>query len=258
MENKSNEIIKSIFTPVIPNYGKRIAAFILDAICVFVVGMGFALLFSFIFDFDSINNALNDKFVLYGIKYLDENGVLQTTSVDAINYDVMWNQFYEDEVAVSLYNKVVDLTILIPALALGFSLLIFELIVPIILKHGRTIGYFVFKIALISNDDIEIKFIQLFIRFLIGKLIINGLVLGICILMIIFGRANIFIALVAIGIILINLGMLLFDYKKVSIPDKIAKIYPCEYEGQMFFRTLEELNLEKGKEAYRNNAHKDY
>ncbi len=260
MENKENieSLISSFYKPKLPSFSKRIAAYILDFICVAIVCVGLCLLFSFLFGYDKANDALNLKYVEYGLKYYDEENNLLIKEGTTEELSALWELFDQDEKAIQLWNKVVDLSLIIPILSVSISIFIFEFIVPLFMKHGRSIGRYAFKIALITNEGIEVKMIHLFIRFLFGKLMITALIPLICILSVLLNMANPFIVIMLLGIWIINLILIIKSKNHIGISDFLAKVYPCEIEGQTFFDSVEELNAKKEEEVNRYHRKKVY
>lgn len=260
MENKESveTLITSFYKPKLPSFSKRIGAFILDFICIIIILVGLCLLFSVLFGYDQTNEALDLKYIEYGIKYYDEENNLLITKGTDEELALLWNLFDQDAEAVHLWERIVDLSLIIPILSLTLSMLIFEFLIPLIMKHGRSIGRYVFKIGLITNEEIEVKGIHLFIRFLFGKLIINSLIPLICLLLVYLNLANFLSVMILFCILIINLAFIIFSKNHIGISDRLAKVYPCEMEGQTFFNSVEELNKKKQEEMKRYNRKKVY
>ena len=223
-------ILDSLYKPKLASYLKRIAAVILDIICVIILGVGVAYLLSALSKFDATQEALNLKYIEYGLKVYDDSHKLVWVTLSNEEMAVLYNNFEQDLQAVTLYGQLVDKTMIIPIIAASVSIIVFELIIPLCLKHGRTIGMYVLKIAMVTNDDIEVSFSNLFIRCIFGKLIIGTLVPILCGLMIYFSMANLFILIILALIIIVNIVLIFKSKKHASIPDMIGKVYMCELE----------------------------
>lgn len=248
-KEEQKAILDSLYKPKLASYLKRIAAVILDVICVVILAVGIAYLFSILLNFDATKDALDAKYIQYGLKVYDESHKLVWVDLSSEEMSILYNAFEQDSEAVNLYGQLVDKTMIIPIIAASVSLLVFELIIPLCLKHGRTIGMYVSKIAMVTYDDIEVSFSNLFIRFLFGKLIICTLIPILCCLMIYFSMANIFILIILALIVIINIVLLFVNKRHAAIPDILGKVYVCELEGQLFFYDVEELKKAKKDKA---------
>lgn len=252
-KNTQNEeaLIRSLYVPKSPSFTRRIAAFILDFISVLIVAIGVGYLTATFIGYDKTQKALDAKYVEYQIKeYNDEGKLIISEASDEI-LAIRWNQFEQDEEACRLWDEMVDKTLPIPIVGITMALLIFELIVPLCLKNGRTIGMYVFKISLITKEDIQVKFKNIFIRFLFGKLLVNAILPILCFLMFYFNRANFIIVCILMTILLSNLFLLISSKRHITVPDYFGSVFPCDTEGQFFFETIDELNHAKCEEAKR-------
>lgn len=257
--NQNDALIHSIYKPKSPSFSKRIGAFILDLICVLIIAIGVAFLTAVINGYDKTQKALDEKYIQYRIKEYNEDGKLVIVEASDEELALRWNQFEQDEEACRLWDEMVDKTLPIPIVGITFSLLIFELIVPLCLKQGRTIGMYIFKISLITKEEIRVRFKNIFIRFLFGKLLVNALIPILCFLMFYFNRANFIIVCILMAVLLSNLFMLIATERHIAVPDYFGGVFPCDQEGQFFFDTIEQLNEAKCLEAKKaEKRHRTY
>ncbi len=255
---KKNKIVnKSIYTTAYPSFTRRIGAYILDFILLLTLTAGLALLFSFIFKYDQTKSIVEEKYIEYGLKVLDSETNKYVVVSDKNLYEAAALAFNKDPIAYNAWSLMFKKTIWILSLSVGLALLVLELIVPLFLKNGRTVGKYVFKIALITTNDLKIKFKNLFIRFLIGKLTINYLVPILVLILIFFtGGGSLYLWLILLIIGLANIYTIFGTKRHQSVPDYIAMVFPCDFENQMFFDTIEELNAAKCEENRIKNNNK--
>ena len=128
------------------------------------------------------------------------------------------------------------------------SLLIFDFIIPMILKNGQTIGKKLFAIGYVSKNEIKVKPIQLFIKFLFGDFIINSVMLIFGIYYMFWGNG--YIGLLILAIVLFgNIISFALSKNRTFLSDGIANMFPIDMQEQMLFDTVEELQKAKAEEA---------
>ena len=265
-ENRS-----SIYIPKTPKVSKRIAAWIVDMILIIVVATGIAFLTSLIYGYDNYNNIYNEKNIQYGIYVESESGDIEFNDKKYIFYsEIEGYSEQEYQKRVEERNKDVEFReayaklntgqVIIATSGIVGSLLIFELILPICLKHGRTIGMRFFDIGYVTDEGIDVDFKTLLIRFLFGKLIVGALIpYSGLMLAILIPTYYTFLGLVAlIGVPVLNILLLLLTPEKRGIHDYIAKCVPVDNACQIYFKTLEELNMAKAEEERNKNEKKYY
>ena len=250
MENKSEKkpSFNSIYTPKKPKIVKRFAAWIVDIILIIVVATGISWITSIACNYDKTQTAINEKYVQYDLATYDEKTkeyIIVTEEEYKANLEYYQGQeakMAKDEVFLELYAQRNIYLIVIPSVGIFTSLLIFELIIPLILKHGRTIGMRFFGIGYVTEDDLDVGFKQVFVRFIFGKTVLEtGIPLaGYFMFILIPGYELIGILLLT----LIPLGNLIFsivEEHKRGVHDYIAKVKPCDNDCQIYVKSAEEL-----------------
>lgn len=247
---------KSIYTPRNASLVKRAAAFLLDIILIMIVFVGFLYLFSLIFDYDSINNSLNRLYIKYGVMIeKDATEGFEFCNVEEATCLAARDKLYEDQEFISLFVSRQKLLILMPVLSILLSLLIFSFIIPLVLKNGQTIGKKLFQIGYVSKNEVRIKPIQLFIKFLFGEFIINGVmsIMGIVYILNGSGYVGIFLLF---GVVIGNIICFALSKNKTFLADGLANIFPIDMQEQMLFDTIEELQKARAEEAKLYAKHK--
>lgn len=270
--NKNNQINskneKSIYAPKTPKLIKRLAAWFIDLILVIVVATGAALLASVIYGYDNYNNTCLQKEIQYEIYVENPKGSVEFEDKKyTICYEFegiseeeatkRYEELYKDIEYREAYSKRSAGQVLIITTGIIVSLTIFELIIPLILKHGRTIGMKFFDIGYVTDDGIDVDFKTVFVRFLFGKLVVGALIpyAGINLAILMPTYYTIVGIVAVVGVVSLNLFLLFVTPEKRGIHDYIAKCIPCDNSCQIYFKTVEELNKAKAEEK-RNKIEK--
>ena len=262
---------KSIYVPKTPKAIKRFAAWFIDIILILVVATGIALITSTIYGYDSYNNTCYQKEIEYGIYVEDPKGDFTfEDKTYTICYEVdgitdaeaskRYEELYKDLEYREAYSKRSAGQVVITTCSIVVSLTIFELIVPLILKHGRTIGMKFFDIGYVTDEGIDVNFKTIFIRFLFGKLVVGALIpysgIMLALLMPTYYTIVGFVAI--FGVIGINILLLCMTPEKRGIHDYIAKCIPTDNSSQIYFKTVDELAKAKAEEEKNKNEKKYY
>lgn len=272
MSKKQEKINKnvSIYTPKTPKNSKRFVAWVVDMILIIVVATGIAFLTSLLYGYDNYNNACIEKEIEYGLYVEQEKGPI---SFEGKNYVLITDieGISEEEVNQRLTNLSKDSEyqeayqkrsigpVVIVTTGLFGSLLIFELILPLCLKHGRTIGMRFFDIGYVTDEGIEVGFKQLFIRFLFGKLVVQALIPYAGIMYIIYPSYYTIVGFVALfGVPILNMLLMYITPEKRGIHDFISKCVPVDNSCQIYFKTVDELSRAKAEEERNKNEKKYY
>lgn len=257
---KTKENNNSIYIPKQPKTIKRIAAWIVDFIIVIVLATGFAFLTSLIYHYDDYYNTYIEKQIQYELYVEADEGTLTFqgknyvlySSLDGHNDELLKEREMacgNDEEFKFANHKVLMGQIIIPITGAFASLLVCEFILPLCFKHGRTIGLFFFGIGYVTEEDIDVKIKNVFIRFLFGKFIVDVFIPFTGILLVIMNTGYGIIGLVCLlGIPIANIVLLLSSKDKRGIHDFIARMKPCDNTCQIYIKTTEELAKCKAEE----------
>lgn len=222
------------------NLLKRISAFILDAILVCILSVGFAFIIAGVVGYDSHNERLNDYYSSYEESYgivfdISENEYNILTDDEKNKYNDAYNALVADEEVMYTYNMVVNLTLLITSLGIFFGLTALEFAVPLILKNGQTVGKKVFGIGVMRTDGIKLSPILLFIRSALGKYTIETMIPVLIIVMIYFNTIGLIGVLVLGLILLLQLIFIISTKTNSLIHDLLAGTVVVDMASQMIF-----------------------
>lgn len=233
---------------------KRLAAWILDFMLLLTLVVGVAAGLSAILGYDAYQTRLSAIYEKYETQY----GVdFESTQED---YDAMtWDQqerydaagkaLSSDKEAIYAYNMIISLTILIISLAIFFGVLITELILPLILKNGQTLGKKVFGLGVIRTDGVKASGVQLFVRSILGKYAVEIMIPVFVVIMLFFQIGGIVFVALALGILLSQVLLLIINRNKMLIHDLLARTVVVDLPSQMVFGSTEDLI------AYKNKIH---
>ena len=233
---------------------KRISAGLLDVIAVSIIATLCAWLISLAADYDGWNKKLEDSYSRYESQYgvtfrITEEEYNNKNSSDKENYDNAYKALVEDSGAMKAYSMVTNLMILTVSLGLFIAVLIWEFIVPLFLKDGRTVGSLIFGIAVMRSNSVRISHISLFIRAILGKYAIETMISVYIIMMIFMNTIGIVGPLVICGILLMQLILIIFTKNNQLIHCILSDTVVVDYGSQRIFDSQEDLLEHKKREA---------
>lgn len=252
----NNVLENSIYTPKNAKITKRIAAWVVDIILIIILWTGVSLLTSHIYKYDNYMNTVTEKYVEYNLATYDEEKK-EYVFVD-IEHDQKAQENYalliKDQEFVTAYHKVNVGQVVILSTGLFTSLLVFEFILPLCLKHGRTIGMRFFGIGYVTDQDIDVGVKQVLVRFLFGKFILCGFVplTGYLLFAMNSGFGGLGLILL-IGVPILNIILSIITPEKRGIHDYISRVKPIDNDCQIYVKTVEELVKLKAEELSNKN-----
>jgi len=246
----------SIYTPKKPKLVKRIAAWIVDFILFLVLATGFAFFLSFATNYDHYVNVVNDKAIAYNVAEKDEEtGKVVYYDENTPGIQDKLQQLYKDQEFVKAYQMRRNCIFIIVLGGETLSLVILEFVLPLVLKHGRTIGMRFFDVGYVTDDGIDPPFKNIFVRFLFGRLLLTAIIPTICVILVLYGYLGASYALISIIFlaieILLNIYMLCIGPEKRGLHDYIARMKPVDNSCQIYCKTTQELAANQAAEMRR-------
>lgn len=126
-----------------------------------------------------------------------------------------------------------SLVLFIP-IFVGFSF-IFDLLIPLILKNGQSLGKLITGTCLLTKDGYQIKFYQVIVRWL--SYLIYGILLS---------------AFTFLGTALISYTMLMFNKKRRTVSDYVSGTIVVDKKNSIWFKTREEENRYNERAMFKN------
>jgi len=228
------------------NGWKRISAFLFDTILLSVLAVAMAWLLSILFGFDGYYQEMNAGYARYESEYgvefdISPEEYAAMTVQDRERYDEAYTALSADEGVLYAYQMVTNLTLVILTVAILLAFLALELIVPLLLKNGMTLGKKIFGICVIRNDGVRMNSMQLFARTVLGKFTVETMIPVYLIILFFFGSGGI-MSIGALGIILLaQLILTAVTRAHTPIHDLLAGTVTVDYSSQRIFESTDEL-----------------
>ena len=242
---------------------KRISAFLFDAILLGILAVLFAFLLSSALGYDRYVDTLNRCYEAYGEQY----GVDFQTSLS--QYDSMtkeekqqleeaYRAVGQDEEAAYAYQMTIRLTILMVSLGILLACLIWEVLIPALLKDGQTLGKKIFSLGVMRSDGVRLGGVQLFVRSILGKYTVEIMIPVLVAMMLYFGSTGLPGTLMILGLALVNGCLFLFTYAHTPIHDLLAGTVVVDLPSQRIFPTREDMIAFKERMAAEKAAEKTF
>ena len=242
---------------------KRISAFLFDAILLGILAVLFAFLLSSALGYDRYVDTLNRCYEAYGEQY----GVDFQTSLS--QYDSMTDEekqqleeayraVGQDEEAAYAYQMTIRLTILMVSLGILLACLIWEVLIPALLKDGQTLGKKIFSLGVMRSDGVRLGVVQLFVRSILGKYTVEIMIPVLVAMMLYFGSTGLPGTLLILGLALVNGCLFLFTYAHTPIHDLLAGTVVVDLPSQRIFPTREDMIAFKERMAAEKAAEKTF
>ena len=232
---------------------KRFSAFLLDFILMTIAVTGFAFLFSVIVGYDNYTDTLLEKEAYYEELY-DVDFDYARANPDKLTkeeYDkvvnVYDNIYGKDPEVLFAYDMTFYLTLTMTTVSILLAYLLLELVVPLILKNGQTVGKKIFSIGVMHVNGVRLSGVALFARTLLGKYTIETMIPVIMITTMLFGGAGV-VGLIVLGLILF-LEVFVFFKNKIYTPihDVLGHTVCVDLPSQLVFENEDELIAFKAK-----------
>ena len=239
---------------------KRIAAALLDFILLTILITGAAMVLTAVTGYDSyvaVADARQKHFESeYNVRFdISEEEYLALSEEKQQIYTDAYQAMYKDKEFLGAYNMMLSLIMVIFSLSILIGVLVVDLVIPIILKNGQTLGKKVFGIALVRVDSVQLTTLQLFVRTVLGKFAIELMIPVYIVIMLFFNMANIIhIAIVAV-LLIAQIACIAATKTNSAIHDLLAGTVAVDIASQQIFRSSEEL-LEYTKKIHAERANR--
>lgn len=231
--------------------GKRIIAFIFDFICVITIAVGLMIPFSAAVGYNDYADKLDSVTEKYRKEYnipeitSDEYDKLSAEEKEAYTND--YNAAVEaankalenDEKAKKIWNMVTHLSLLIVIIPLLISFILYEFVLPLFLKNGQTLGKKILGIALMHKEGIRVKNIQLFIRALFGKFVVETML--VLFVIIYFGLLTDITLICLLIYVVAQIICMVSSHSNSPIHDLMAGTVAVDMASQRIFETYDQL-----------------
>lgn len=242
---------------------KRIPAWMLDAILLIVVATGLIAALAAVLDVNASMKQLNAVYDRYEAEYDIDFGKTQEeleamTKEEIARYEAAAEAFSKDKEAEKAFGMLLSLSLITLSLGILGAYVILELLIPLWLRNGQTIGKKVFGVALMRKDGVKVTGFMMFARTILGKYTMETMIPVLLIVGIFFNVLGLD-GLIIIGLILLlQVIITLATHNKTAIHDLLACTVAVDLSSQMIFDSPEEL-VEYNKRLHAEMAQKaDY
>ena len=225
---------------------KRISAFLFDVIILVTVAIGLAIGVSSVIRYDDtmheyysieekhLNNIEKEFGISFDDKEIDKEILEQAT--EELN-----KRRGEDQLLSNTFSLMINKILVIVSVSLLLAFLILEFAIPLFFGHGRTLGKKIFGIAIMQINGVRLKSISLFIRSILGKYTVETMIPVFVAITFLFGSGGIIGVIVALAILIVQVGMLIATKTNSALHDGLASTVVVDYATQMIFATEAEL-----------------
>lgn len=237
---------------------KRIAAWLLDAILLGVMAVGFGFGLSALVDYDGYSKTLESAYTNYENQYgvsfdIDQKTYEAMNEQERDHFDKAYQALLADEQAVKAYNMLLSLSLLIITVGILLALLVLEFLIPLLLGNGATVGKKVFSLGLVRTDGVKINTMQLLVRALLGKFTIETMIPLYLFLMMLWGVMGITGTVIICGLGIAQ--MLLYGFTRTNslLHDLLAGSVVVDISSQRVFSSTDDL-IEYTKRVHAEKA----
>lgn len=250
---------------------KRASAFLLDAILLVILAVGFALLLSAIFNYNKYDAMYSDGIDKYSKQYnVDFDSVITQEDYQALsesdraNYDAAVDAMNNDQQMLMALNMIVRLIVTFATVSIFLAYVVIEFIIPLIFKNGQTVGKKIFGLAVMRSNGVRIRPGQLFVRTFMGKYVVETMIPVLIVILTIFNAIGImagpgiFGGLIVVGLFIGQGLMIFFTKNHLMIHDFVSDCVVVDMASQMIFETEQAMIDYKAKKAAEEASEREY
>lgn len=242
---------------------KRAAAWLLDAILICILATGFAFLLSVALGYDNYNGMLEDGYAKYEAQYgisfdisYEEHQALPEDARQ--NWDAAYDALSKDPDVIYAYNMVINLTVLIVAISILLSVVVWEFVIPLWLKNGQTVGKKAFGLCLIRNDGVQVNNLQLMTRALLGKYTLETMIPVFVLLTLYLGIGGGIGIIIVFALLVVQTICLCASRTNAAIHDMLAGTVVVDLSSQLIFKSTDDLIAYQKRVAAEQAARQTY
>ena len=232
---------------------KRLGAYLLDFILLVTLVTGGWAMFSRIVDYNDCAKKLESVYDRYEQEYgidfsisMEEYEVLPDEELQ--KYTDANKAMNEDQEALDVYNLKIYLEMMLASSSILLAYTVLEIVIPLILKNGQTVGKKVFGLCVMHKDGIRVSKIQVCFRALLGKYTIETMLPVMIYLLKYYKALGTTGSLIVALLVMAQLFFLLYTRTNRAIHDMLCNTVVVDYHSQMIFDCEEDLIAYK--EAY--------
>ncbi len=250
----------------VTSLAKRAIAFGLDAILYIIMSVLGMLILGTVTRWDvKITDLFKDGYDRYEAEYgvdfdITQEEYEQLPEAEQKKFDEAWEAMHTDETVVAQLIEVLRLTVLVVSLGMLFGMVTQELLFPLWLKNGQTLGKKLMGICVIHTNGLVINFRTMLVRALLGKYVIELLIPAVLAILVLFNVLGSLGLLVAAGVLIAQVVLYFTKELHTPVHDILADTAVVDFGSQTIFETEEELEeyLARLEAERKNRARYNY
>ena len=233
---------------------KRLSAGLFDFILIGILCVGIMCLTAWAVQYDSYKSGMDACYEKYETKYEEMYGVDFDISEEDYNklsdeqkatlekaLEEANAELQKDGEAAYYYTMTLNLSLIVIVMGVLLSHVGLELVVPMLIGNGQTLGKKIFGIGIIRPDGVKVSFLQMFIRTILGKCTVETLIPAMLIFTIVFNQGSLFDLILLFGLPLAQIVTYFVSRDKTLIHDMMAQTVAVDIASQRIFNSPEEL-----------------
>ena len=147
----------------------------------------------------------------------------------------------KDTHAQAVYEQLVNASLLTVSIGVLVAYLILELIVPLLLKNGQTLGKKAFGLALVRKDCVRVTPFMMFARTVLGKYTVETMLPVLLLMLLFFGLFGSIGTSILMIFLVIHVILPMITKNHSAIHDYMACTVVVDFNSQMIFASADEL-----------------
>ena len=228
------------------NLWKRFSAYLFDFILLGIAAVGFAFLLSAVLGYSNLTDERETLQADFEARH-DVSFEITQAEYDAMPedekaaFDALYREFVTDSEVGRIDSLLINLSLVITSIGILAAYLIMELLIPLLLGNGQTLGKKIFGIGVMRVDCVRTSAFQLVVRTVLGKYTLETMIPVLLILMFFFGLMPLACAAGLLLLLILQIGFLISTRLRTPIHDMIAGTVVVDIAAQMIFDSVEEL-----------------
>lgn len=234
---------------------KRVPAWMLDIILLFIVAVGAMALVATVVDIDAQFDKLDAVYARYEQEFNIDFGKTadQMTEEERLAYEKAEEAFNANTEDQRVYETILNLILVVISSGILIAYVLLEFLIPLWLKNGQTLGKKVFGVGVMRTDGVKMTTFMLFVRTILGKYTIETMIPVYLVMMIFFSTGGMFSLLLLGLILLLQVIFMIATRTNSAIHDLLACTVTVDLASQMIFDSPEAL-LEYQKKMHEEAA----
>ena len=242
---------------------KRVSAAMFDAIMLVIVAVGIAFCLSSLLNYQAHYDRLEERYdeieAEFGIDLdIAAKEYENMSEEQKAQYNETVNKISEaignDEEARYVFDTLFTLSLVILSFSILLAYLSLDMLIPMILKNGQTVGKKMFGIAVMREDGVKVSPIIMFVRTLLGKFALETMLPVLIIMMLFFGIPDPVGMIIIVALTMAQIIMFIFTKHRTVLHDKLSHTICVDFVTQVIFDTPEALREYVEEKTENQNA----